>query len=181
MINKSGQNQLRYLCVDLRIIQWDVEQLLFDLLSLKCAIFKNMSVEEMLSFMSYTPNLRSFSGRIATWGSYSNPCDFRLHRLIHLNLHIENCHSFRKLHELLSVCPYLTHFQLQFWITGYNEKMINAKRWQRLIEDCLPCLQYLTIRLFRFIRVRDDTSIEDTFDLSEYWLSRKPHFDIQVG
>jgi len=176
----AGRNQLRYLRTSLRIIRWNTEQLLFDLPSLKCVIFKDISAKEMFAFVRHTPNICSLTGRITAWSNDSDASDLICLRLIHLNLHIEGCSSFEKLHRLFSVCPSLTHFMLRFWITENNVSMVNVKRWETLIEQCLPCLIYLKIRLFRYIRVIDDSDVEGTFDSSEYWLSRQPHYDIKV-
>jgi len=176
----AGRNQLRYLRTSLRIIRWNTEQLLFDLPSLKCAILKDISAKEMLAFVRHTPNICSLTGRITAWSNDSDASDFICPRLIHLNLHIEGCSSFEKLHRLFSVCPSLTHFILRFWITESNVSMVNAKRWETLIEECLPCLIYLKIRLFRYIRAIGDSDVEDTFGPSENWLSRQPHYDIKV-
>ncbi len=176
----AGRNQLRYLRTSLPIIRWNTEQLLFDLPSLKCVIFKDISAEEMLAFVRHTPNICSLTGRITGWSNDSYASDFICPRLTHLNLRIEGCSSFEKLHRLFSVCPYLTYFILRFWIKEKNASMVNPTGWETLIEQCLPCLIYLKIRLFRYISPLNFFDVDEKFDLSEYWLSRQPHYDIQV-
>lgn len=177
----AGQNQLHYLRVSLRIIEQGAEQLLFDLPSLREAHLKDISAKEMLLFMSHTPNLRSFIGNINIWNNNSNDLsNFHLHKLNYLNLYIKRCNSFDSLKQILSRCSYVTHFELQFWITVNNQDMVNTKEWQNLIETCLPCLKTLRIRLFRYIRIPDENPFADTFELSEYWLRKKPQFNIQV-
>jgi hypothetical protein len=176
----AGRNQLHYLCASLRIIRWDVEQLLFDLSSLQYVILKDISAKEMLAFIRHTPNLRSFTGRITSWINDSYACNFSLPKLTHLDLHMEGCNSFEELEQLLFVGPYLTHFTLRFWITGNNVIMVNATGWQILIEKCLPCLTYLKVRLFRYVQIVSDADLQETFDLSKYWLRRQPQFDIKV-
>jgi hypothetical protein len=177
----AGQNQLRHLRTSLQIIRCYTELLLSNLPSLQYVILKYISVEEMSTFVRHTPNLCSFTGRITEWDNDKSASDFTLlSKLTHLDLHIKGCNSFEKLRQLLSVCPYLTHLMLRFWITERNASMINATRWQTLIEQCLPRLIYLKIRLFRYIRTRNYPDFKDTFNQSEYWLRRRPQFDIQV-
>jgi hypothetical protein len=180
IITIAGRNQLQHLYVSDPSIQYDAEQLLTDMPSLKCVTFKEMFAKEMLTFMHYTPNLRSLTSRITVWNLDDCMSDFSLLRLTHLNLCIHNCDSFEELHQILSICPYLTHFILQFWIKFNNEVMIDATTdWQTLIEECLPNIIYLKIRLYRFMR-NSNENLGERFNSSEYWLSRKPQFDIQV-
>jgi hypothetical protein len=164
----AGRNQLRYLHVSLRILRWKVEQLLFDLPSLQYVILKNISAAEMLAFVRHTPNLYSFIGRVTGWRNDSYASDFSLSRLTRLDLHIEGCSSFEELRQILSVCPCLTHFILRFRITENNMAMIDARGWQTLIEQCLPCLIYLKIRFFRYVRMESDSHLQDIFVRSEY-------------
>ncbi|CAF2946792.1 unnamed protein product [Rotaria sp. Silwood2] len=176
----AGRNGLRYLRTSLRIIRWDVEQLLFDLPILQYVILNYISAKEMLAFVRHTPNLYSFTGRVTAWNIDNYASDFSLFTLTQLNLYIECCSSFKELRQLLSVCPCLTHFILRFWITGNNVIMVNATEWQTLVEQCLPCLVYLKIRLFRYETINNEPDFQETFNLSEYWLRRQPQFDIQV-
>jgi hypothetical protein len=182
IIATAGQYKLRYLRTTLRVIQRDVEQLLLDLPSLQHATLKRISTKEMLAFLRHTPSLCSFTGRLTTWNNDNYTSDLCLHRLTHLDLHIESCRSFGKLRQLLSICPYLTHFVLQFRITGNNVAMLDATEWRLLVEECLPHLTYLKIRLFRYERIMNDSDSDSDgiFDLSEYWLKRQPQFDIKV-
>jgi hypothetical protein len=180
IITIAGQNQLRHLYVSDRDIRCNAKQLLVHMPSLRYVTFNDMFAKEILTFLHYTPNLCSVTGRITIWNLNNYVSDFSLLRLTYLNLYISNCNSFEKLHQLLSICPYLTDFTLQFWITSYNESMVDATGWQTLIEECLPYLIYLKIRLFRFMRVSDGSTLEKTLDSTEYWLKRQPQFDIKV-
>lgn len=59
--------------------------------------------------------------------------------------------------------------------------MLNPTDWQILIEQCLPELVYLTIRLYRYIcPALNNFNLEKSFDSSDYWQERKPNFDIAV-
>jgi hypothetical protein len=180
IITIAGRNQLQYLYVSDPCIQYDAEQLLVHMPSLKCVTFKEMFAKEMLTFVHYTPNLRSLTSRITIWNLDDYISDFSLLKLTHLNLCINNCNSFEELRQILFICPYLTHFTLQFWIKFYNELMIDATGWQTLIEECLPHIIYLKIRLYRFMRNSYGPNPGETFNSTEYWLRRKPQFDIQV-
>ncbi|CAF3803315.1 unnamed protein product [Rotaria sp. Silwood1] len=176
----AGRNQLRHLCTSLHIIQQNTEQLLFDLPTLQYAVLKYISSEAMLAFVRHTPNLCSFTGRVINWNNESCTPDFSLPRLVHLNLLIERCSSFEELRQLLFICPNLTHCELRFWITWSNVSMVDATGWQALIEQCLPCLIYLRIRLFRYVPGIRDSDPQEAFNRSEYWTRQQPHFDIQV-
>ncbi|CAF3369699.1 unnamed protein product [Rotaria socialis] len=176
----AGQNKLRYLRASLPIIREDTEQLLFDLPSLKCAILNHVSAEEVLRFILHTPNLCSLTSSVAVWNIHNYEPSFTLSNFRHLDLRIKGCNSFERLGQIFSVCPYLTHLILRFWITESNVFMVDGTQWQTLVEQYLPCLTYLKVRLFRYERLMDDPNFDDTFNLSEYWFRRKPEFDIKV-
>jgi hypothetical protein len=134
----------------------------------------------MLAFIRRTPNLCSFATHITVWNNDSDTSGFTLDRLTHLHLKIEGCSSFEQLWQLLSICSNVTNIVLLFWITGHNETMVDATGWQILIEQCVPRLEYLKIQLLRYVRIPSALDFADIFVLTQYWLERQPHFDIQV-
>jgi len=176
----AGQHQLQYLHISHRINQWYTDLLVFDMPRLQCIYLKYISVKELLEILRHTPNLYSFIGYITSWNMNDCIFDFNLRKLCHFELEIKNYNSFENLHQFLSIGFYATHFILRFWIDYRNETMLGIIGWQNLIEQCLPYLIYVKIRLVRFTPWLDDNDLHNIFDLSEYWLQRKPQFDIQV-
>jgi hypothetical protein len=181
IIMATGRNRLRYLHVPQQIGGWDAKQLSFDLPVLEYVTLEYISTDRMLTFMRHTPNLRRLKTHLygLDWGENLYTYDSVLHKLNHLSLNVQYCYSFEQLNHLFGMCPHLTHLILELKAREKTETMIEPTAWQTLIEQYLPGLIYLRLRLSMFVTyLYERRDFQSPFDHAQYWLQRRPFFQV---
>ncbi|CAF3600754.1 unnamed protein product, partial [Rotaria sp. Silwood2] len=113
IMNSINGNCLRYLHLPYHIRYWNIEKNSYYFSNLKYAILDYISVSQMLTFMSYSPNLHRFNAFI----DGPNKDIFRyiiiLSKLNHLTLNLQDEWTFEEIQQLLTICPYLKHLILK--------------------------------------------------------------------
>lgn len=183
IIVANGRNRLRYLHVPHQISRCITTQLLLDLTVLKNVTLEYISTDRMLIFTHHTPNLRRLKTHLYgldwTGNLYTNYSI--LYKLNHLTLNLQYLNSFEQLNHLFSICPHLTHLILELKAEK-SRTMINSTAWQILIEQYLPALVYLRLRLSMFLTyLSERRDLQSTFDHAQYWLQRRPSFQVTIS
>jgi hypothetical protein len=140
-----------------------------------------ISTDRMLTFMRHTPNLRRLKTHLygVDWGENLYRYDTVLHKLNHLSLNVQYCYSFEQLNHLFQMCPHLTHLILELKTREKTETMIEPTAWQTLIEQYLPGLVYLRLRLSMFVtHFHERRDLQSSFNHAQYWLQRRPLFQV---
>lgn len=182
IIVANGHHHLHYLHVPHQISRWNTTQLAFDLPVLKCVTLEYISTDRMLTFTRHTPNLRRLKTHLYgldwTENLYTN--NSVLHKLNHLTLSLQYLNSLEQLNHLFSMCPHLTHLTLEVKAEK-SRTMIDSTAWQTLIEQYLPALVYLRLRLSVFLTYfYERREFQSPFDRAQYWLQRRPFFQVTV-
>jgi hypothetical protein len=183
IIVATSRNHLRYLHVPHQISRWDPTQLSFDLPILKYVTLEYISTDRILTFMRHTPNLRRLKTHLygLDWTENLYTYDNVLHKLNHLTLNVQYLVSFEQLNHLFSMCPHLTHLILELKAPETNKTIVESTAWQTLIEQYLPALAYLRLRLSMFLTyLYERRDFQSPFDRAEYWLQRRPSFQVTV-
>ena len=182
IIVAAGRNCLRYLYVPHQISRWDTRQLSFDLLVLKCVTLEYISTDRMLTFTRHTPNLRRLKTHLygLDWTENLYINHDVLHKLNHLTLSLQYLNSFEQLSHLFSMYPHLTHLILELKAEK-DKTMVDSTAWQTLIEQYLPALIYLRLRLSMFLTyLYERRDFQSSFDHAQDWLQRRPSFQVTV-
>ncbi len=93
--------------------------------------------------------------------------------------HIPNLRRLKT--HLFSMCPKLTYLILERKTREKNTTMVEWTAWQTLIEEYLPDLVYLRLRLNMLLTyLYERRDFQSAFDHAEYWLQRRPSFQVIV-
>jgi len=181
IIVATSRSHLRYLHVPHQISRWDTTQLSFNLPILEYVTLEYISTDRMLTFMRHTPNLLRLKTHLygLDWTENLYTYDNVLHKLNHLTLSLQYLRSFEQLNHLFSMCPQLTYLILELKTREKNTTMVESTAWQTLIEEYLPGLVYLRLRLSMFLTyLYERRDFQSPFDHAEYWLQRRPSFQV---
>ncbi|CAF1214465.1 unnamed protein product [Rotaria sordida] len=179
----AGRNRLRRLHVPYQFNRWNIDRLSFDLPTVEYINFEYISTDQMLIFLRHTPNLGRLKAHLYgfDWGKHLYTFNSVLPKLKHLNLNLQYLRSFELLNHFFVLCPHLTHLILKLKARENTKTMLEPKAWQTLIEQYLPDLKYLRLRLSIFLNHQHDRrNIQSPFDHAGYWLQRRPHFQVIV-
>ncbi|CAF3854312.1 unnamed protein product [Rotaria sp. Silwood1] len=183
IILRAGRNHLRCLHVPYQFNRWNINRLLFDLPTIEYITLEYISTDQMLLFLRHTPNLGRLKAHLYgfDWGKHLYSFNTVLPKLKHLNMSLQYLRSFELLHHFFVLCPHLTHLILKLKVREDTKIILEPKAWQMLIEQYLPHLQYLRLRLTIFLSHRHDHhNVQSPFDHAEYWRQRRPHFQVIV-
>ncbi|CAF4853614.1 unnamed protein product [Rotaria sp. Silwood1] len=183
IFNSINGNRLRYLHLPYHIRYWKGEKCSYDFSALKYAILQYLSVSEMLTFMTYCPNLRRFKACLDAPHEDLFRHTIILLKLNHLTLNLQDKWTFEEIQQLLTICPYLKHLILKLEAQGKTKIMFEPIIWQTLFENKLPYMIFLRLQLNCIIGYRDNKhyNYQEIFYHTKYWLQRQPYFQVTVN
>jgi hypothetical protein len=182
IINTINGNRIRYINLPYHICHWNTEKLSGDFTELRYATLEYISVSQMLIFMSHTPNLRRFKACLAAPHKDLFRYNIVLSKLNHLTLNLQDEWSLGEIQRLLTICPYIKHLILKLEAREETKIIFEPTTWQTLIEGKLTYLNFLRLQLNCIIIHPDlkDYNSQEKFNHAEYWLQRRPHFQVIV-
>ncbi|CAF3252068.1 unnamed protein product [Rotaria sp. Silwood2] len=179
----AGRNRLRFLHVPYQFNRWNINRLSFDLPTVEYLTLEYISTDQMLIFLRHTPNLGRLKAHLYgfDWGKHLYTFNIVLPKLKHLNLSLQYMRSFELFHYFFVLCPHLTHLILKLKAREDTKMILEPRAWQTLIEQYLPNLQYLRLRLSIFLSHQHYRhNVQSPFDHAEYWFQRRPHFQVII-
>ncbi|CAF2856680.1 unnamed protein product [Rotaria sp. Silwood2] len=183
IILAAGRNRLRCLHVPYQFNRWNIDRISFDLPSIEYITLESIRTDQMLILLRHTPNLGHLKAHLLgfDWGKHLSTFNTALPKLKHMNLSIQYLRSFELLHHFFISCPHLIHLILKLKAREDTKMIVDPRSWQTLIEQYLPDLQYLRLRLNIFLsNGHKRHNIQSPFDRAKYWLERQPHFQVIV-
>jgi hypothetical protein len=183
IMNSINGNCLRYLHLPYHIRHWNTKNLSYEFSVLRRASLEYTSVTQMLAFMSHTPNLRRFKACLASPHRDLFRYTITLSKLNHLTLNLHDEWSLEEIQQLFTICPYLKHLILKLEVRKERKIIFEPITWQTLIEEKLIYLIFLQLRLYCIIVYPDikGCNFQENFNHAEYWLQRKPHFQVIIN
>ncbi|CAF1322060.1 unnamed protein product [Rotaria sordida] len=183
IMNSINGNCLRYLHLPYHIRYWNTKEFSYDFSTLKYVILEYISVSQMLTFMSYCPNLRRFKAFIDAPHRDLFRYTISLPKLDHLILNLQDEWTLEEIQQLLTICPYLKYLILKLQTQKETTIIFEPATWQTLIDNKLPYLIFLRLRLNCIIAYSDTKlyNFQETFNHAEYWLRRQPHFQVKIN
>ncbi|CAF3722554.1 unnamed protein product [Rotaria sp. Silwood1] len=183
IMNSINGNCLRYLHLPYHIRYWNTKEVSYDFSALKYAILEYITVSQMLTFMSYCPNLRQFKAFLHAPHKDLFRYTIILSKLSHLILNLQDEWTVEEIQQLLNICPYLKYLILKLTAQIEKKIMFEPITWQTVIDNKLPYLIFLRLYLNCIIEYSDtkDYNFQETFNHAEYWLRRQPHFQVTIN
>jgi hypothetical protein len=181
-MNAVNGNRLRYLHLPYHVRYWSIEKLSDDFTALRRATLEYISVSQMLKFISHAPNLRRFKTCLASPHKDLFRYVISLPTLNRLILNLHDQWSLEEIQQLFTIFPYLKYLILRLEVHEETKIILQPTIWQTLIDEELPHLIFLRLQL-NCIIVHPDVKnydCENKFNRTEYWLQRKPHFQVII-
>jgi hypothetical protein len=182
IFNAVNRNRLHYLRLPYHVRYWNIENFPDDFTTLRRASLEYISTSQMLTFISHTPNLRRFKTCLASPHKDHFQYAVSLSKLNHLTLSLHDQWSLKEIQQLFTIFPYLKYLILRLEVHEETKIILQPTIWQTLIDEELPHLIFLRLQLNCIIVHPDVKSYdcENKFNRTEYWLQRKPHFQVII-
>ena len=184
IVQSFNTNLLHSLHLPFSIHYYSLNDFSSTFLTLKSMTLQYISVNQMLSWMSHTPNLSRFKAYLTNPKTHLSRSSLILSRLNHLSIQLEEQYSLDELNTLLYRFPALKYFHLKLAGEQQNEFLFQPLTWQRIVEDQFPQLMIFQLQLIHICSSSfsdlKNHGFQRRFDQDLYFRQRKPYFHVNV-